>query len=38
MDWDKMASHLLLEFYEREDDERSTQVPQWKDVKSLARY
>lgn len=38
MDWDKFASHMLLEFYERDDRVKSTQVPQWKDLKSLPRY
>ncbi|XP_025081449.1 WD repeat-containing protein 49-like isoform X2 [Pomacea canaliculata] len=35
VDWDKFASHMLLEFYERDDRVKSTQVPQWKDLKSL---
>ena len=38
MDWDKFASHMLLEFYEKDDRVKSTQVPQWKDLKSLPRY
>ena len=37
VDWDKFASHMLLEFYERDDRVKSTQVPQWKDLKSLPR-
>ncbi|XP_069101965.1 cilia- and flagella-associated protein 337-like isoform X5 [Argopecten irradians] len=35
VDWDKFASHMLLEFYEKDDRVKSTQVPQWKDLKSL---
>ncbi|XP_048251647.1 WD repeat-containing protein 49-like isoform X1 [Haliotis rufescens] len=35
VDWDKFASHMLLEFYERDDRVKSTQVPQWRDLKSL---
>ncbi|XP_065937258.1 LOW QUALITY PROTEIN: cilia- and flagella-associated protein 337 [Magallana gigas] len=35
VDWDKFASHMLLEFYERDDRVKSTQVPQWKDLKML---
>ena len=37
VDWDKFASHMLLEFYEKDDRVKSTQVPQWKDLKNLAR-
>ena len=37
MDWDKFASHMLLEFYEKDDRVKSTQVPQWKDLKHLPR-
>lgn len=35
VDWDKFASHMLLEFYERDDRVKSTQVPQWKDIRNL---
>ncbi|ESO89700.1 hypothetical protein LOTGIDRAFT_124680, partial [Lottia gigantea] len=35
VDWDKFASHMLLEFYEKDDRVKSTQVPQWKDLKNL---
>ena len=35
VDWDKFASHMLLEFYERDDRVKSTQVPQWKALKML---
>ncbi|KAL4216663.1 WD repeat-containing protein 49 [Mactra antiquata] len=35
VDWDKFAQHMLLEFYERDDKIKSTQVPQWKDLKHL---
>ena len=38
VDWDKFASHMLLEFYEKDDRVKSTQVPQWKDLKQLPRY
>ena len=37
VDWDKFASHMLLEFYEKDDRVKSTQVPQWKDLKHLPR-
>ncbi|CAC5361029.1 unnamed protein product [Mytilus coruscus] len=35
VDWDKLASHMLLEFTERDDKVKSTQVPQWKDLKTF---
>ncbi|XP_035829374.1 uncharacterized protein LOC101863074 [Aplysia californica] len=35
VDWDRLASHMLLEFYEKDDRVKSTQVPQWKDIKML---
>ncbi|XP_070547299.1 LOW QUALITY PROTEIN: cilia- and flagella-associated protein 337-like [Ptychodera flava] len=35
VDWDKLASHLLLEYHEKDDRVKSTQVPQWKDIKYL---
>ncbi|XP_064645218.1 WD repeat-containing protein 49-like isoform X2 [Lineus longissimus] len=35
VDWDKFASHMLLDFYERDDKVKSTQVPAWKDLKLL---
>ncbi|XP_022090760.1 WD repeat-containing protein 49-like isoform X1 [Acanthaster planci] len=35
VDWDKIASHLLLEYVEKDDRVKSTQVPQWKDIKIL---
>ncbi len=38
VDWDKFASHMLLEFYEKDDRVKSTQVPQWKDLKHLPGY
>lgn len=37
VDWDKFVSHMLLEFYEKDDRQKSTQVPQWKDLRFLAR-
>lgn len=33
VDWDKFASYMLLEFYEREDRAKATQIPQWKDLR-----
>lgn len=38
VDWDKFASHMLLEFYEKDDRVKSTQVPQWKDLKQMPRW
>ncbi|XP_071942088.1 cilia- and flagella-associated protein 337-like isoform X2 [Antedon mediterranea] len=35
VDWDKIASHLLLEYVEKDDRVKATQVPQWKNIKSL---
>ncbi|XP_077981287.1 cilia- and flagella-associated protein 337-like isoform X2 [Glandiceps talaboti] len=35
VDWDKFASHLLLEYHEKDDRVKSTQVPQWNDIKYL---
>ncbi|TPP59659.1 WD repeat containing protein 49 [Fasciola gigantica] len=35
VDWDKFASHLLLEFYEKDDRIKILSVPQWKELKSL---
>ncbi|KER22048.1 hypothetical protein T265_09764 [Opisthorchis viverrini] len=35
VDWDKFASHLMLEFYERDDRMKKLSVPQWKDLKTL---
>lgn len=35
VDWDRLASHMLLEFYEKDDRVKSTQVPQWKDIRML---
>ncbi|WAR03587.1 WDR49-like protein [Mya arenaria] len=35
VDWDKFAQHMLLEFYEKDDRVKSTQVPQWKDLRHL---
>ncbi|KAF6768937.1 hypothetical protein AHF37_12688 [Paragonimus kellicotti] len=35
VDWDKFASHLLLEFYEKDDRMKKLSVPQWKDLKTL---
>ncbi|KAA0184030.1 WD repeat-containing protein 49, partial [Fasciolopsis buskii] len=35
VDWDKFASHLLLEFYEKDDRMKTLSVPQWKELKFL---
>ena len=38
VDWDKFASHMLLEFYEKDDRVKGATVPQWKNLKNLQRY
>jgi len=38
VDWDKLASYMLIKFYEQDDQVRSTQVPQWKDLQTLRRW
>jgi len=38
VNWDKFASHMLLEFYEKDDKVKSTQVPHWTELKVLATY
>ena len=38
VDWNKLASHMLLEFYEKDDRVKAMQVPQWKTPKHLARF
>lgn len=38
VDWDKFAAHMLLEYYEKDDRMKSTQLPQWKDLKNLPGY
>ncbi|XP_030855739.1 WD repeat-containing protein 49 isoform X2 [Strongylocentrotus purpuratus] len=35
VNWDKFTGHLLLEYVEKDDRVKSTQVPQWKDIKQL---
>ncbi|XP_071826720.1 cilia- and flagella-associated protein 337-like isoform X2 [Apostichopus japonicus] len=35
IDWDKFASHLLLEYVEKDDRVKSMQVPQWNEIKLL---
>ena len=35
IDWDKLCSHLLLQYYEKDDRIKSTQVPQWQELKSI---
>ena len=37
VDWDKFASHMLLEFYELDDRVKSTQIPRWRDLRVLKR-
>ena len=37
VDWDKFASHMLLEFYEKDDRVKGATVPQWKSLKTLQR-
>eukprot|EP00794_Sanderia_malayensis_P002980 gene2980-3435_t len=36
VDWDKLCSHLLLQFYEKDDRMKTTQVPQWLELKYIA--
>ncbi|XP_036371011.1 WD repeat-containing protein on Y chromosome-like [Octopus sinensis] len=36
VNWDKLGSHMLHEFYEREDRVKASQIPQWKDLKVLS--
>lgn len=33
--WDRFSNHLLLEFYERDDRIKATQIPQWQDLKPI---
>lgn len=35
IDWDKLCSHLLLQYYEKDDRIKSTQVPQWQELKNI---
>lgn len=35
VNWDRFSNYLLLEYYEREDHIKTTQVPQWQDIKSI---
>ena len=35
IDWDKLCSHLLLQYYEKDDRIKSTQVPQWQELKYM---
>eukprot|EP00112_Aurelia_sp_Birch-Aquarium-sp1_P013143 Seg278.9 transcript_id=Seg278.9/GoldUCD/mRNA.D3Y31 product="WD repeat-containing protein 49" protein_id=Seg278.9/GoldUCD/D3Y31 len=35
IDWDKLCSHLLLQYYEKDDRTKSTQVPQWQELKYI---
>ena len=35
INWDRFSNYLLLEYYEREDHIKTTQVPQWQDIKSI---
>lgn len=36
VDWDKFAGYMLMEFYERDDHVKSTQVIQWQDLRILS--
>ena len=36
IDWDKLCSHLLLQYYEKDDRIKSTQVPQWQELKYIS--
>ncbi|VEL17548.1 unnamed protein product [Protopolystoma xenopodis] len=36
VDWDKFASHILLEFYEKDDRIKTTNCPQWRELRTLA--
>ena len=36
VNWDKFASHMLLEFYEKDDKVKSTQLPHWTELKVLS--
>uniref|UniRef100_A0A1I8HHI5 EF-hand domain-containing protein n=1 Tax=Macrostomum lignano TaxID=282301 RepID=A0A1I8HHI5_9PLAT len=33
--WDQLAQHMLLQFYERDDKVKSTQLPQWRDIRMI---
>ena len=35
INWDRFSNYLLLEYYEREDHIKTTQVPQWQDIKNI---
>ncbi|XP_067024528.1 cilia- and flagella-associated protein 337-like isoform X2 [Acropora muricata] len=35
VDWDKFCSHMLLEYYEKDDRMKTTQVPQWRELRNL---
>lgn len=36
VNWDKFASHMLLEFYEKDDKVKNNQVPHWNELKVLS--
>lgn len=36
VDWDKFSSHMLLEYYEKDDRMKTTQVPQWRELRNLS--
>lgn len=36
VDWDKFCSHMLLEYYEKDDRMKTTQVPQWRELRNIA--
>lgn len=35
VDWDKFCSHMLLEYYEKDDRMKTTQVPQWRELRNI---
>ncbi|XP_068715125.1 cilia- and flagella-associated protein 337-like [Montipora foliosa] len=35
VDWDKFCSHMLLEYYEKDDRMKTTQVPQWRELRNV---
>ncbi|EDO44327.1 predicted protein [Nematostella vectensis] len=36
VDWDKFSSHMLLEYYEKDDRMKTTQVPQWRELRNIS--
>ncbi|PFX20038.1 WD repeat-containing protein 49-like isoform X1 [Stylophora pistillata] len=35
VDWDRFCSHMLLEYYEKDDRMKTTQVPQWRELRNI---